>query len=94
MEFVVFTEFCLSWTKLICVSATVAEMVHLEQTSPSHRAGSRDSDDMGDATPTQVKACTDELFKVVLNKIKCNRFTVNISGQINMRGEGSGTEKM
>uniref|UniRef100_A0A671UNN8 Microtubule associated serine/threonine kinase 3 n=1 Tax=Sparus aurata TaxID=8175 RepID=A0A671UNN8_SPAAU len=30
------------------------EMVHLEQTSPSHRASNRDSDDPGEATPTQV----------------------------------------
>ncbi|KAM9349066.1 microtubule-associated serine/threonine-protein kinase 3 [Symphorus nematophorus] len=35
------------------------EMVHLEQTSPSHRAASRDSDDPGEATPTQSRAaCT------------------------------------
>ncbi|XP_034558537.1 microtubule-associated serine/threonine-protein kinase 3 isoform X3 [Notolabrus celidotus] len=35
------------------------EMVQLEQTSPSHRASSRDSDDTGEATPLQSRAaCT------------------------------------
>ncbi|XP_058489067.1 microtubule-associated serine/threonine-protein kinase 3 isoform X3 [Solea solea] len=35
------------------------EMVHLEQTSPSHRSASRDSDDTGETTPTQSRAaCT------------------------------------
>lgn len=38
------------------LSAAVTEMVHLEQTSPLHRAASRESDDTGDATPSQVKA--------------------------------------
>ncbi|XP_040027484.2 microtubule-associated serine/threonine-protein kinase 3 isoform X2 [Gasterosteus aculeatus] len=32
------------------------EMVHLEQTSPLHRAASRESDDTGDATPSQSRA--------------------------------------
>ncbi|XP_042353001.1 microtubule-associated serine/threonine-protein kinase 3 isoform X2 [Plectropomus leopardus] len=35
------------------------EMVHLEQTSPSHRAASREADDTGEATPIQSRAaCT------------------------------------
>ncbi|XP_057712806.1 microtubule-associated serine/threonine-protein kinase 3 isoform X6 [Corythoichthys intestinalis] len=35
------------------------EMVQLEQTSPSHRSASRESDESGDATPTQTRAvCT------------------------------------
>ncbi|XP_068604889.1 microtubule-associated serine/threonine-protein kinase 3-like [Brachionichthys hirsutus] len=35
------------------------EVVHLEQTSPSYRSSSRDSDDTGEATPTQSRAaCT------------------------------------
>ncbi|GAA6228574.1 microtubule-associated serine/threonine-protein kinase 3-like isoform X1 [Lates japonicus] len=35
------------------------EMVHLEQTSPSHRSASRESDDTGETTPTQSRAaCT------------------------------------
>lgn len=34
----------------------VAEMVQLEQTSPTHRTSSRDSDDTGEATPTHVRA--------------------------------------
>ncbi|XP_075877161.1 microtubule-associated serine/threonine-protein kinase 3 isoform X2 [Nelusetta ayraudi] len=35
------------------------EMVQLEQTSPSHRTSSRDSDDTGEATPTHSRAaCT------------------------------------
>ncbi|XP_077580049.1 microtubule-associated serine/threonine-protein kinase 3 isoform X2 [Stigmatopora nigra] len=35
------------------------DMVQLEQTSPSHRSASRESDESGDATPTQTRAvCT------------------------------------
>ncbi|XP_023283872.1 microtubule-associated serine/threonine-protein kinase 3-like isoform X4 [Seriola lalandi dorsalis] len=35
------------------------EMVHLEQTSPSHRSASRETDDTGETTPTQSRAaCT------------------------------------
>lgn len=56
-------SFLLDWS-LICVSA-VTEMVQLEQTSPCHRTSSRDSDDMGEVTPTQVKACIKELFKTL-----------------------------
>ncbi|TWW72720.1 Microtubule-associated serine/threonine-protein kinase 3 [Takifugu flavidus] len=34
------------------------EMVQLEQTSPCHRTSSRDSDDMGEVTPTQGRAAS------------------------------------
>lgn len=47
--------FCLLQWSLICGSA-LTEMVQLEQTSPCHRTSSRDSDDMGEVTPTQVLA--------------------------------------
>lgn len=56
-------SFLLDWS-LISVSA-VTEMVQLEQTSPCHRTSSRDSDDMGEVTPTQVKAWIKELFKTL-----------------------------
>lgn len=41
-------------SRSVCVTP-VAEMVQLEQTSPSHRTSSRDSDDPGEATPTHVR---------------------------------------
>lgn len=49
------------------LSAAVTEMVHLEQTSPLHRAASRESDDTGDATPSQVKAYMEQWCHVEAN---------------------------
>lgn len=45
----------LTWT-WVYVCDAFAEMVHLEQTSPSHRSASRESDDSGETTLLQVYA--------------------------------------